>query len=231
MKTLNFKFGLLFSKNIRSYYYLDILKKHDLIPSIIIDFPNNKITKKINQKHKFEIKKKIDVYSFFKKKTNIVRIDNKKNLLINNFLKSNLKYFIFAGNYGQILPEEFFRNKKKIIHIHPGDLPFFKGSTTHYYEYLLKNKITYTSIFLNKYLDSGKILLKKKYNSYNIDFNKLDHYYDPLFRSETLIQTLKLLNNNKIQKNVKNKKSFYRDYYVIHPLLKHLTIFKSKHFK
>ena len=58
MKKLNFKFGLLFSKNIRSYYYLDKLKTHDFIPSIIIDFPNNKITKKINQKHKFEIKKK-----------------------------------------------------------------------------------------------------------------------------------------------------------------------------
>ena len=58
MKKLNFKFGLLFSKNIRSYYYLDILKKYDFIPSTIIEFPNNKISKKINQKHQFEIKKK-----------------------------------------------------------------------------------------------------------------------------------------------------------------------------
>lgn len=228
MKKLNFKFGLLFSKNIRSYYYLDILKKYDFIPSTIIEFPNNKISKKINQKHKFEIKKKKDVYRYFKKKTDILKIDNKKNLLIDNFLKSDLKYFIFAGNYGQILPKDFFKNKKKIIHVHPGDLPSFKGSTTHYYEYLLKNRITYTSIFLSEHLDSGKIIFKKKYNPNKINFSRIDDYYDPSFRSETLIQTLQHINKNKIEKNLKKNKNIYKDYYVIHPLLKHLSIIKSK---
>ena len=68
MKKLNFKFGLLFSKNIRSYYYLEILKRYDFIPSIIIEFPNNKISKKINQKHKFEIKKKKMYINILKRK-------------------------------------------------------------------------------------------------------------------------------------------------------------------
>ena len=228
MIRLNFKFGLLFSKNLRSLYYLDFLKKNSLIPSLIIDFPNNRISKRINQKHKIEIKKRSNIYSYFKRKTHITKIDNKKNLLIDTFLKSKIKYFIFAGNYSQILPKEFFYNKIKIIHVHPGDLPFFKGSTTHYYEFLLKNKITYTSIFLSEHLDRGKIIIKKKYNPNKIDFSKIDNYYDPLFRSETLIQTLKCINKNKLSKNVKNNKNFYKDYYVIHPLLKHLAVIKSK---
>ena len=125
--------------------------------------------------------------------------------------------------------QKSFLEIKKIIHVHPGDLPSFKGSTTHYYEYLLKNKITYTSIFLSKHLDSGKIIFKKKYNPNKINFSRIDDYYDPLFRSETLIQTLEYINKkDKLEKNVKKSKNFYKDYYVIHPLLKHLSIIKSK---
>lgn len=228
MKKLKFNFGLLYTQNIRSLHYLDVLKKNNIIPSLIIDFPNNKISRIINKKHKIEITKKKKNYNYFKKITKVIKIKNDKNELIDNFAKSNLKYFIFAGNYGQILPKEFFLLKKKIIHVHPGDLPYFKGSTTHYYEYLKKNTITYTSIFLNKYLDSGKILIKNKYDPNKINLLKLDNYFDPFFRAQTLLKTLRFLTENKHIKKIKKNKKLYRNYYVIHPLLKYLAILKSK---
>lgn len=228
MKKLNFDIGILFSKNLRSLHYLNSLKKNKIIPKLIIDFPNNKITKNINNKHKSEIKKKLLAYKFFKKNTKVFKTNKTKKNLINIFSKSKINYFIFAGNYGQILPKEFFNYNKKIIHVHPGDLPYFKGSTTNYYEYLIKNTVTYTSIFLNKYLDKGKILIKKKYNPRKINFKRLDNHYDSIYRSETLLDTLKFLNHNKKKKIFKKNKKFNKYYYVIHPLLKYLTIMKSK---
>lgn len=226
MIKLNFEFALLYSENLRSLYYLDYLKKNKFAPSIIFEIPNNKITKKINLKHQKEINRKKYLLNYFIKRSLFIKVKDTKKYLLKNILKSNIKYFIFAGNYGQILGPEFFKFKKKYIHVHPGNLPFFRGSTTYYYEYLLKNKVTYSSIFLSEKLDSGQIIKKKIFNPMGIDFSKLDDVYDPNFRSQVLIETLKKL-KKKISFN-KCKNKIYPDYKVIHPLLKHLAILKSK---
>ena len=80
--------------------------------------------------------------------------------------------------------------------------------------------------FLNKRLDSGKIILKKVFVPKKIDLEKMDILFDPLLRSEMLISTILYINKNKFisKKNKLSKKV----YYIIHPLLKHIAILKSK---
>jgi len=104
------------------------------------------------------------------------------------------KLIVFAGNYGQILSEEFFQFSKLYLHVHPGSLPQYRGSTTYYYEYLEKQRITFTSIFLNKRLDNGKIILKKVFVPKKIDLEKMDILFDPLLRSEVLMKTILYIN-------------------------------------
>ena len=77
--------------------------------------------------------------------------------------KKNISIICLAG-YMRILNKKFInRFNKKIINIHPSLLPKYKGLDT--FKRALKNseKLTGCTVhYVNKKLDSGKIILKKK---------------------------------------------------------------------
>ena len=77
--------------------------------------------------------------------------------------KKNISIICLAG-YMRILNKKFInRFSKKIINIHPSLLPKYKGLDT--FNRVLKNKEKLTGCtvhYVNKKLDSGKIILKKK---------------------------------------------------------------------
>ena len=64
----------------------------------------------------------------------------------------------------RILPDYFIKSYNgKIINIHPSLLPKYKGLNTH--KRVIKNKEKFTGCtvhYVNKYLDSGRIISKKK---------------------------------------------------------------------
>ena len=76
---------------------------------------------------------------------------------------------------------------------------------------------------MRKKIDSGKILLVKKYplpkNILNIDSS-----YDHLIRAKNMLEVIKNLRNLKII-NKKDKKTL--PYYVIHPALRTITLNKK----
>jgi len=78
--------------------------------------------------------------------------------------KRKLNLICLAG-YMKILSKNFIKKYKgKIINIHPSLLPKYKGIKT--YERILKNneKITGCTVhYVNDKLDSGKIIIKKKF--------------------------------------------------------------------
>ena len=77
--------------------------------------------------------------------------------------KKNISIICLAG-YMRILNKKFInRFNKKIINIHPSLLPKYKGLDT--FNRVLKNKEKLTGCtvhYVNKKLDSGKTILKKK---------------------------------------------------------------------
>jgi len=77
--------------------------------------------------------------------------------------KKNISIICLAG-YMRILNKKFInRFSKKIINIHPSLLPKYKGLDT--FNRVLKNKEKLTGCtvhYVNKKLDSGKTILKKK---------------------------------------------------------------------
>ena len=64
----------------------------------------------------------------------------------------------------RILPDYFIKSYNgKIINIHPSLLPKYKGLNTH--KRVIKNKEKFTGCtvhYVNKYLDSGRIISQKK---------------------------------------------------------------------
>ncbi len=85
-------------------------------------------------------------------------------MILNEHLKRNISIICLAG-FMKILSRDFISNfKKKIVNIHPSILPKYKGLNT--YKRVLKNKEKFTGStvhYVNEKLDSGKLILSKKF--------------------------------------------------------------------
>ena len=181
----------------------------------------------------------------------IIYLDNNKNLTTKNILKKNKfffphikvkkflavdldgkvakyllkkkeKYIIYSGYPGVIVKNKKLLKNKKLIHSHPGKLPNYKGSTTIYYSLLNEKKIYCSTIVLNNKIDEGQILLEKKYKIPK-KIETIDKKYDDHIRSNNIIFLLRNLTS--LKKRKQNNKNFQK-YYVIHPLLRSI-VFKK----
>lgn len=154
--------------------------------------------------------------------TEIDQLDINSIEIFNELKKIKKKYIVFAGISGSILEKRILSLDHQFIHIHPGDLPDFRGSTTIYYSLLKNGKITATAIFMNEKIDEGKIIDKMNFDPPE-DRSTIDHFFDPFIRSRLLLKImLNYLKKKKI--NGTKQKGKGKTYRVIHPLLKHIAI-------
>ena len=131
-------------------------------------------------------------------------------------------YVVFAGYGGQILSKEHFFQGKKYIHCHPGWLPLERGSTTLYYSLLNERDLSVTSFFMTEKIDEGNMLLRESYKAPKKLIN-IDVWVDNALRADTLLKSIELLSEKFIGFSRKEEEDD-QEYYVIHPLLKHLAL-------
>lgn len=138
---------------------------------------------------------------------------------IEDYLKnSQSNFFIFTG--GGILKKEILESGPKFIHLHPGIVPEYRGSTCFYYSIIKENKLGVTAYIMDKNLDTGDIIFQKIFEKPDHEF--IDNVFDPHIRSETLLE---ILNHNLIEKGEFRKQDKGGEtYYIIHPILKHISI-------
>ena len=122
---------------------------------------NVKIVISNKQKAKgLSIAKKNGIKNYF---MNFTKSRKLGNLVLNDLKKNNIKLICLAG-FMRILPDYFIKSYNgKIINIHPSLLPKYKGLNTH--KKVIKNKEKFTGCtvhYVNKYLDSGRIISQKK---------------------------------------------------------------------
>ena len=138
--------------NLKSIF--NFSKKKNSILNIKLVISDNKHAKGIE----FSKKKKIDCkFIKFKEK----KIAEHKILKLMNSKKIDL---ICLAGFMKILSENFIKKSKlKILNIHPSLLPKYKGLNTHMRAIKNKDKFSGCTVhFVNKKLDSGKIILQKK---------------------------------------------------------------------
>ena len=139
--------------------------------------------------------------------------------LIEYISKSKTQVFIFTG--GGILKEGILKAGPKFLHLHPGIIPHYRGSTCFYYSILNEDACGVTAYFMDEKLDAGNVIYQKRFSKPNHVF--IDDVYDAHIRSETLLDVLK---NNMITEEKVTKQNLEEGetYYIIHPVLKHIAI-------
>ena len=231
----------------RAYIYLQILIKNNIFPNYFIYLQNhkNKNLPEINENkiNKFVVPKEFknicgktiltdfDILSKIKKLNisyNIYKTTNIHNSNIIKKIQSRTENtFIYAGYSGVILKKNILDTNKNFLHIHGGHLPKYKGSTTNYYSILEENTIGASAIFLNQKIDSGKILMSSKFKVPKKKY-EIDDFYDSFVRGIVLLKTIKFYYKNNKWPIKKVNKLNHKNYYIIHPLLKHIAILSSK---
>ena len=128
---------------------------------------------------------------------------------------------VFAGYGGHILRSPHFQSNRKYLHMHPGDLPSERGSTTMYYSILNGRDCTVTSFYMTEKIDDGRTILKETY-PVPVAGVDIDRWFDNAVRADCF--------GKAIEKIVFDRAEFVsasgedHEYYVIHPLLKHLAL-------
>lgn len=221
------KVGIILTPDERSKAYLQKLLSNKIRIDEII-FMNNNVSEKefsvdlINESKKcgFDISESVkytlEHNNLQYKEFDFININEPK--LIEYLKKSKMDYFIFTG--GGILKSNILNVGPKFIHLHPGIVPDYRGSTCFYYSIINQNNCGVTVYIMDEKLDTGDIILQKTFSMPNNPY--IDDVYDAHIRSETLIQVLK---NNLLEKgNFSKQNEDGNTYFIIHPVLKHIAI-------
>ncbi|MCB0323726.1 MAG: hypothetical protein KDD69_09145 [Bdellovibrionales bacterium] len=129
---------------------------------------------------------------------------------------------VYSGPGGTILGRQLLSCEKRFLHIHPGDLPEYRGSTTIYYSILEVGSCAATALFLSPEIDRGEILQRKSFELPS-DARLIDYIYDPLIRSSLLVEVLEsYVDSGNWNTEVQPEEG--RTFYIIHPVLKHIAI-------
>jgi len=241
-KKMKNNFAAIISDTSRSKIYLSLLIKKGLIPNYVLYMRDkSKIKFKKNQSFKFTLQHgRKRIYENLLIEYDIIKIlnNNKINFevletidihekkVINKIKNRKERFFIYSGYPGVILKKEIINLKKTFIHVHGGYLPKYKGSTTNYYSILKENKIGASSIIMSSGIDEGPIL-KKKYFLPPKKKYQMDKYYDSFARGVILIETIKKFDKLQKIKQSRSETQNYPIYYIIHPVLKHISILEK----
>ena len=132
--------------------------------------------------------------------------------------------WIFSG--GGILKPHLFKPGRTLLHVHPGRIPRFRGSTCFYYSLLEADELASTCFILEPQLDAGQILSEVSFR-HNIRIGPgqphfMDSILDPWMRSVALRDALSRPLPAPREQAPSDEEG--NAYFVAHPFLRHLAI-------
>jgi len=135
---------------------------------------------------------------------------------------------VYSGYGGQIVGESILKMGIPVLHAHSGWLPHYRGSTTLYYAWLREDQLAVSALILSSGIDRGRILLRKTYNPPPSGMDP-DYVYDTAIRADCLAEVLKGFKlKGSLPCGIEQEEQEGMDYYIIHPLLKHLARLKAE---
>lgn len=131
---------------------------------------------------------------------------------------------IYSGYGGQLVGDELLGLGVPFLHMHAGWLPDFRGSTTVYYSLLKERNSGVSAILLERNIDEGPIVGRRHYPPPPRGAD-VDYAYDGAMRADLLVSVLgDWLERGEFAEAQGQNPDEGEIYYVIHPVLKHLSI-------
>lgn len=131
---------------------------------------------------------------------------------------------IYSGFSGQIVDADVLSLPIDFLHMHSGWLPEYRGSTTMFYSILLEKKCSVSAILLDEHIDTGQIVERRDFAMPN-SREDLDHLFDSAIRANLMLDVVTRWQNASGHFNsLISDAAEGQDYYVIHPVLKHLAV-------
>lgn len=144
--------------------------------------------------------------------------------LIEELRQSKPTYFLFGG--GGILRTPILSIGKKFLHIHPGMVPFFRGSHCVEWSVLLSEQCAATAFFMNETIDGGEIIAQREFDFPELENENIPPMYSSHIRSELLIDVIKDYVAQGTFHSRKQNMSAGETYYKMHPALTNLVFHK-----
>ena len=144
--------------------------------------------------------------------------------LVKVLFETGISTIVFSGYPGEIVRGNALA-AGKFLHVHPGKLPNYRGSTTAHYSLLQENQVWASLLVLDKGIDTGEVLLRRQM-PLPATSEYFDQIYDPSIRATLLATYLAGEAENEPLLSLKESPEDARTYYVIHPLLRKHAIEK-----
>ena len=241
--------GIIAADTTRTRAYLQIMAKNKILPSFALVLENqtknnlpgqlskvvsgelniNKIEAKASDVDEFDIDIPIaDSISNFGIPCIILNTSSINSEEVRQALSDRPeKVFIFSGFGGELLRSNVLGLGKSFLHVHGGFLPDFKGSTTNYYSLIADQTMGASAIFLTAEIDSGPVLSKKKFGPPK-NRHHIDYQYDAIARALVLVDTLNAYIDSGSWEIMAPCESDGETYFIIHPVLKHISILDTR---
>ncbi len=234
--------GMLAVESNRTRLYLQQMVKYQLLPSVVLLMED--LTKKTPESvavehglHQPTALRGEDDFSLTISVRNYLEINNipyqvlpwidpNNPEIIQAVAECPASILIYSGPGGAILRRGILSIGKKFLHVHPGYLPGFGGSTTIYYSLLKENDCGASAFFMTDTIDAGPIIRREVYPP-PADRTTIDLWYDPFIRSDLLIKVLKDYVKNGNMESRSQPENGGETYFIIHPVLKHIAILSS----
>jgi methionyl-tRNA formyltransferase len=132
------------------------------------------------------------------------------------------KYFVFGG--GGILRKEILNIGKKFIHIHPGMVPYYKGSYCIEWSTLCGARCAASAFYMVEKIDEGDIIAQWEFEYPELENNNIAPLYSSNIRSELLIEVIRGYVEKEEFVTIKQDPLAGETYYKMHPALMNLVL-------
>jgi methionyl-tRNA formyltransferase len=232
--------AILAAETCRSRIYLQTLEEAGLLPSaaVLLDGASDKHLVKIPEQSKVFEEKGIS-YNLVTpvpqllKKTGVPisfsrSDDPNSEETIDKIRMLKQETIIYSGPVGIILKDKVLGCGKKFLHIHPGRLPRYRGSTTIYYSLIKEGRAGASAFFMDRKIDNGPVIMQSDFPPFD-NPEAIDYFYDSYMRAQLLKKVLREYARTgcfEVTEQVQSDEA--ENYYVIHPILKSIAIYQSK---
>jgi methionyl-tRNA formyltransferase len=137
---------------------------------------------------------------------------------------SGARFAVYSGFGGELVKAPVLRAGPRLLHMHSGWLPDYRGSTTIYYSFLRERSCGVSALLLDEQIDTGPILRRKRYPAPPAGVD-VDYVYDSAIRGDLLADLVEdWARDGSFGDPVEQEPGAGRTYYIIHPVLKHVAL-------